>query len=89
MQQEADRTEPAGLSRRRVARTGWPRAEAGGKIRPSRRDERPRAVRQHQRQMQNASSVRHAVHGQELALQRMAWPNDRDLLWEVMDVGSV
>jgi len=39
--------------------------------------------------MQNTSSMRCAMHGQELSLQRMALPDDGDLGGEVVDAGSV
>jgi hypothetical protein len=86
VQQVANRAE-AVESRRRPRRRAF--AEGGWQVRPGGRDEGACAVRQHQRQMQNASSARGAVYGEKLSLQRMALAHDRDLRREVMDAGSV
>ena len=89
VQQEADRSEATGLCRRDVARAGRHQIEQGLEIRPGGRDETACAVRQHQCQMQDASSVRGAVYDQKLSQQCVALPHDRDLRREVVDAGSV
>ena len=58
-------------------------------VRPTRGNQRPRPIRQNQRQVQRAPPVRQPHHPQKLSLERMAFPHHADLRRQVLDVGSV
>jgi hypothetical protein len=58
-------------------------------IGPLGRDQRLRAIRQHQRQLQPALSALPAQHLQRLALQRVVAAGDRDRRREAVEMGSV
>lgn len=72
----------------RFRRSGW-RPELGVQVSPCRRDQRARAVRQYENEMQAALAMGPAQHFQRLPLEGMAPADDRHPFWVVVEVAVV